>query len=84
MSLYSNKERVASPTSDVDNMALKEPETSNKNVAIGKQIIIVRSSKPSTESQQRMSRIEPEKDSLCPSVRFGKGFNFHYLYVNID
>ena len=66
----------------------KEPETSNKNVATGKQIIIVRSSRPSIEcQQQRLNKIEPEKDSLCPSIRVGKGmmymkhpFRFNDLY----
>ena len=68
-------ERAASPPLE-DNVAPKEPETSNKNVTTGKQIIIVRSSRPSTESQQqRLNKIEPEKDSLCPSIRVGKGMN---------
>ena len=78
-------ERAASPTLEVDKATPKEPEMCNKNIATGKQIIIVRSSRPSTESQhQRLNKIEPEKDSLCPSIRIGKGMNSLKTWFMID
>ena len=55
------------------------PEACAKVATTGSKIIIVRSSTSTTTECQRINKIEPEKDSLSPSIRIGKGNSYHNI-----